>query len=94
MSSAVRSLFRYEARRVSRVTKNRLNTYLKTDSARILNNVFRVRLGKVLKTINYVNVNFKVIFDRYRYFSYYFQKMMISAYYFGPPVLIDPVYPI
>jgi hypothetical protein len=93
MSGAVRSLFRYEARRVSRVTKNRLNTYLKTDSARILNNVFRVRLGKVLKTINYVNVNFKVIFDRYRYFSYYSQKM-ISPYYFGPSVLIAPVYPI
>jgi hypothetical protein len=26
--------------------------YLKTDSARILNNIFRVRLGKVLKNIN------------------------------------------
>jgi hypothetical protein len=26
--------------------------YLKTDSARILNNIFRVRLGKVLKSIN------------------------------------------
>jgi hypothetical protein len=27
-----------------------------------------------------------------KYFSYYSQKMMISPYYFGPPVLIDPVY--
>jgi hypothetical protein len=53
MSSAVRLLFRYgisdirpkfEARDVSRVMQNRP----KTDSARILNNVFRVRLDKVL----------------------------------------------
>jgi hypothetical protein len=26
--------------------------YLKTDSTRILNNIFRVRLGKILKNIN------------------------------------------
>jgi hypothetical protein len=29
--------------------------------------------------------------DLKKYFSYYSQKMMISPYYFGPPVLIDPV---
>jgi hypothetical protein len=29
--------------------------------------------------------------DLKKYFSYYSQKMMISSYYFGPPVLIDPV---
>jgi hypothetical protein len=40
MSSAIRSLLRYEAE------------YLITESARILNNIFRVRLGKVLKNIN------------------------------------------
>jgi hypothetical protein len=44
MSCAVRSLFRYEAEIQAE--------YLKTDSARILNNIFRVRLGKVLKNIN------------------------------------------
>jgi hypothetical protein len=26
--------------------------------------------------------------------TYYSQKMMISSYYFGPPVLIDPVFQI
>jgi hypothetical protein len=36
--------------------------YLKSDSARILNKVFRVRLDKVLKTL--INCKFKVIFDR------------------------------
>jgi hypothetical protein len=30
--------------------------------------------------------------DFLKYFSYYSPKMMISPYYFGPPVLIDPVY--
>jgi hypothetical protein len=30
--------------------------------------------------------------DFLKYFSYYSQKMMISPYYFGRPVLIDPVY--
>jgi hypothetical protein len=30
--------------------------------------------------------------DFFKFFSYYSQKMMISPYYFGPPVLIDPVY--
>jgi hypothetical protein len=30
--------------------------------------------------------------DFFEYFSWYSQKMMISPYYFGPPVLIDPVY--
>jgi hypothetical protein len=29
--------------------------------------------------------------DFLKYFSYYSQKVMISPYYFGPPVLIDPV---
>jgi hypothetical protein len=29
--------------------------------------------------------------DFLKYFSYHSQKMMISPYYFGPPVLIDPV---
>jgi hypothetical protein len=29
--------------------------------------------------------------DFFKYFSYYSQKMMISPYYFGPPILIDPV---
>jgi hypothetical protein len=28
--------------------------------------------------------------DFLKYFSYYSQKMMISPYYFGRPVLIDP----
>jgi hypothetical protein len=30
--------------------------------------------------------------DFFKYFFYYSQKMMISPYYFGPPVLIDPVF--
>jgi hypothetical protein len=29
--------------------------------------------------------------DFFKYFSYYSQEMMISPYYYGPPVLIDPV---
>jgi hypothetical protein len=32
---------------------------------------------------------FKIYF--FEHFSYYSQKMMNSPYYFGPPVLIDPV---
>jgi hypothetical protein len=53
MSSAVRSLFRYEARGVSRVMQNTGRIpdakYLKSDSARILNNVFRVRSDSLKK---------------------------------------------
>jgi hypothetical protein len=30
--------------------------------------------------------------DFFEHFSYYSQKMVNSPYYFGPPVLIDPVY--
>jgi hypothetical protein len=30
--------------------------------------------------------------DFLKYFSYYSPKMMISPYYFSPPVLKDPVY--
>jgi hypothetical protein len=41
----------FEARGVSQVLQNRQNTYLKTDCARILNNVFRVRLDQVLTII-------------------------------------------
>jgi hypothetical protein len=29
--------------------------------------------------------------DLKKYFSYYSPKMMISPYYFSPPVLIDPL---
>jgi hypothetical protein len=55
MSSVVKSLFRYEAeiwstRRQPSAAKQA--EYLKTDSARILNDIFRVRLGKLLKNIN------------------------------------------
>jgi hypothetical protein len=55
MSSAVRSLFRYEAEILStrrQPSAAKQAEYLKTDSARILNNIFRVRLGKILKNIN------------------------------------------
>jgi hypothetical protein len=55
MSSAVRSLFKYEAKIWSRrrqPSAAKQAEYLKTDSARILNCIFRVRLGKVLKNIN------------------------------------------
>jgi hypothetical protein len=52
MSGAVRSLFRYEAEILS--TRRQPNAakqaeYLKTDSARILNNIFRVRLDSLKK---------------------------------------------
>jgi hypothetical protein len=44
---------KFEARRVSQEPSDAKEAeYLKTDSARILNNIFRVRLGKVLKNIN------------------------------------------
>jgi hypothetical protein len=49
---------KFEARGVSRVMQNRP----KSDSARILNNVFHVRLGSLKK--HKLIVNFEVIFDR------------------------------
>jgi hypothetical protein len=56
MSSAVRSLFRYEAeiwaRGVSQVLQNRPNTWKLTAHEYWISNIFRVRLGKVLKNIN------------------------------------------
>jgi hypothetical protein len=49
MSSTVRSLFRYDTEIWSRMRQPsaaKQAEYLKTDSARILNNIFRVRLGQ------------------------------------------------
>jgi hypothetical protein len=65
---------KFEARVVSRVMQNRP----KTDSVRILNNIFRVRLGKVSKKINLFVVNFEVIFDRYQVRFMYKLKSLFS----------------
>jgi hypothetical protein len=48
---------KFEARRVSQEPSDAKEAeYLKTDSARILNNIFRVRLGKVLKNIDLLKI--------------------------------------
>jgi hypothetical protein len=55
MSSAVKSLLRYEAEILStrrQPSAAKQAEYLKIDCARISNNIFRVRLGKVLKNVN------------------------------------------
>jgi hypothetical protein len=67
MSSAVRSLFRYEAEiwstRRQSSAQNRPNTWKLTAHEFLLNNIFRVYLSKVLKNNKFI-INLEVIFDR------------------------------
>jgi hypothetical protein len=84
MSSAVRSLFRYEAEVWStrrQPSDAKQAEYLTTDSGRILNNVFRVRLGKVLKNNIILTYGFSLFF----FFNCIFHigKKLLTKYLFN-----------